>query len=74
MLLNRVGDAALVAAIAGAYTVFGSVDYATLSLLSPLLLDAFVVAGPCSCGALTAVGACTFFACCGKSAQLFLSA
>jgi proton-translocating NADH-quinone oxidoreductase chain L len=72
MLINRVGDFALLLAIFAIYFVFNSLDYDTVFSLTPLMLDYKILIGGIKIPALDMICLLLFFGAMGKSAQLGL--
>jgi proton-translocating NADH-quinone oxidoreductase chain L len=72
MLINRVGDFALLLAIFAIYFVFNSLDYDTVFSLTPLMLDYKILIGGVKIPALDMICLLLFFGAMGKSAQLGL--
>jgi NADH:ubiquinone oxidoreductase subunit 5 (subunit L)/multisubunit Na+/H+ antiporter MnhA subunit len=72
MLINRVGDFALLLAIFAIYFVFNSLDYETVFSLTPLMLDYKILVGGVKIPALDMICLLLFFGAMGKSAQLGL--
>ena len=72
MLINRVGDFALLLAIFAIYFVFNSLDYDTVFSLTPLMLDYKILVGGIKIPALDMICLLLFFGAMGKSAQLGL--
>ena len=72
MLVNRVGDFGLALGILGIFSVFKTVDFATVfACASEMKNEVFMLAG-IPCHALTAIGILLFIGAVGKSAQLGL--
>ena len=72
MLVNRVGDFALLLAIFAIYFVFNSLDYDTVFSLTPLMLDHKILIGGSEIPALDMICILLFVGAMGKSAQLGL--
>jgi NADH-quinone oxidoreductase subunit L len=72
LIFNRIGDFGLCLAIGWIYLIFGSLDFATLSLLAPTLLDNSFIWMEWHIGSLNIIGCALSFAATGKSAQLGL--
>ena len=72
MLVNRVGDFALLLAIFAIYFVFNSLDYDTVFSLTPLMLDHKILVGGIEMPALDMICILLFIGAMGKSAQLGL--
>ena len=72
MLVNRVGDFALLLAIFAIYFVFNSLDYDTVFSLTPLMLDHKILVGAIEIPALDMICVLLFIGAMGKSAQLGL--
>jgi proton-translocating NADH-quinone oxidoreductase chain L len=72
MLINRIGDFALLLAIFAIYFVFNSLDYDTVFSLTPLMLDYKILIGGIKIPALDMICLLLFFGAMGKSAQLGL--
>ncbi len=72
MLINRIGDFALLLAIFAIYFVFNSLDYDTVFSLTPLMLDYKILIGGTQFPALDMICMLLFFGAMGKSAQLGL--
>ena len=72
MLINRIGDFALLLAIFAIYFVFNSLDYDTIFSLTPLMLNYKILIGGFKVPALDMICILLFFGAMGKSAQLGL--
>jgi len=72
MLINRIGDFALLLAIFAIYFVFNSLDYDTVFSLTPLMLNYKILIGGVKIPALDMICLLLFFGAMGKSAQLGL--
>lgn len=72
MLVNRVGDFALLLAIFAIYFVFNSLDYDTVFSLVPLMLDHQILIGSFEVPAIDLICVLLFVGAMGKSAQLGL--
>lgn len=72
MLINRIGDFALLLAIFAIYFVFNSLDYDTVFSLTPLMLNYKILIGGAKFPALDMICLLLFFGAMGKSAQLGL--
>ena len=72
MLINRIGDFALLLAIFAIYFVFNSLDYDTIFSLTPLMLDYKILIGGTKIPALDMICIFLFLGAMGKSAQLGL--
>jgi proton-translocating NADH-quinone oxidoreductase chain L len=72
MLINRIGDFALLLAIFAIYFVFNSLDYDTVFSLTPLMLEYKILIGGTQFPALDMICMLLFFGAMGKSAQLGL--
>ena len=72
MLVNRVGDFALLLAIFAIYFVFNSLDYDTVFSLTPLMLDHKILVGAIEIPAIDMICVLLFIGAMGKSAQLGL--
>lgn len=72
MLLNRIGDFALLLAIFSIYTVFESLDYDVVFSSTPLILETFITFGIFELPAIDVICILLFIGAMGKSAQLGL--
>jgi len=72
MLVNRIGDFALLLAIFAIYFVFNSLDYDTVFSLASLMLDHKIIVGGIEVPALDMICILLFIGAMGKSAQLGL--
>jgi proton-translocating NADH-quinone oxidoreductase chain L len=72
MLVNRIGDFALLLAIFAIYFVFNSLDYDTVFSLAPLMLDYKILVGTISIPAIDMICILLFIGAMGKSAQMGL--
>ena len=72
MLINRIGDFALLLAIFGIYFVFNSLDYDVVFSLAPLAVDSKLIFGAIELPALDIICIFLFIGAMGKSAQLGL--
>ena len=72
MLVNRIGDFALLLAIFAIYFVFNSLDYDTVFSLVPLMLDYKILVGSISIPAIDMICILLFIGAMGKSAQMGL--
>jgi NADH-quinone oxidoreductase subunit L len=62
LILNRIGDFGLCLAIGWIYLIFGSLDFATISLLAPTLLDNSFIWMEWHIGSLNIIGCALSFA------------
>ena len=72
MLVNRVGDFGLALGIMGIFSIFKTVDFATVFACAAHLKDEVFVIAAIPCHALTIIGVLLFVGAVGKSAQLGL--
>lgn len=72
MLLNRVGDFALLIAIFSIFTIFGTLDYEIIFTLVPLVLETTIIFGSWAFPAVDLICLLLFLGAMGKSAQLGL--
>ena len=72
MIVNRVGDFGLILGILMIFLNYKSVDYATVSTLTPFFQDQEVVFLNFNLNLLTVIGICLFIGAIGKSAQIGL--
>jgi proton-translocating NADH-quinone oxidoreductase chain L len=72
MLVNRIGDFALLLAIFAIYFVFNSLDYDVIFGLVPLMLESKIVFGALEFGSIDTICILLFIGAMGKSAQLGL--
>ncbi len=70
MLVNRVGDFALLLAIFSIYFIFNSLDYDVVFSLASLTLDSRLNIGNFTFLAVDIICLCLFLGAMGKSAQL----
>jgi len=72
MLVNRVGDFALLLAIFSIYYIFNSLDYDVIFTLTPLILDYHIILSTFELKALDLISILLFIGAMGKSAQIGL--
>jgi proton-translocating NADH-quinone oxidoreductase chain L len=72
MIMNRIGDFSLIIGILFIFTFYKSVDYATVSALTPFFQDFCVTFFNFKCNVLVLIGIFLFIGAVGKSAQLGL--
>lgn len=72
MLVNRIGDFALLLALFAIYFVFNSLDYDVVFSLVPLMLDSKIVVGTLEWSSIDTICVLLFIGAMGKSAQLGL--
>lgn len=72
MLVNRIGDFALLLAIFAIYFVFNSLDYDVIFSLVPLMLESKIVFGKLELPSIDTICILLFLGAMGKSAQLGL--
>ena len=72
MLVNRVGDFALLLAIFTIYCIFNTLDYDIVFTLVPLFVDYNIVIGTLQLPVIDVICILLFIGCMGKSAQLGL--
>lgn len=72
MLMNRIGDFSLIIGIIIIYLYYKSVDYASVSILTPLLKEKIITFLHLDVSLLTLVGILLFIGAVGKSAQIGL--
>lgn len=72
MIMNRIGDFSLIIGILLIFISYKSVDYATVSVLTPFLQDYNVTFFNLNCNVLILIGIFLFIGAVGKSAQLGL--
>jgi len=72
MLVNRVGDFALLLAIFSIYCIFNTLDYDIVFTLVPLFVDYNIVIGTLQFPVIDVICILLFIGCMGKSAQLGL--
>lgn len=70
MLINRIGDFALLLAIFTIYFNFNSLNYDTVFTLVPLALNNEIIVGSFHVPAIDAISILLFLGAMGKSAQL----
>ena len=72
MLINRIGDFALLLAIFGIFFIFNSLDYDIIFSLAPLIIDYRIIISSFEIPVLDFICIFLFFGAMGKSAQLGL--
>jgi NADH:ubiquinone oxidoreductase subunit 5 (subunit L)/multisubunit Na+/H+ antiporter MnhA subunit len=72
MIMNRIGDFSLIIGILLIFIFYKSVDYATVSALTPFFQDFCVTFFNLNCNVLILIGIFLFIGAVGKSAQLGL--
>lgn len=72
MLINRIGDFALLISIFLIYFIFNSLDYEIVFSLVPLLYNTFIIFGGLHIPVIDLICLFLFFGAMGKSAQLGL--
>lgn len=72
MIMNRIGDFSLLIGIFLIFNFYKSVDYATVSVLTPFFQDFYVTFFNIQCNVLVLIGIFLFIGAVGKSAQLGL--
>jgi len=72
MLVNRIGDFALLLAIFSIYYIFNSLDYDVVFTLTPLMLNYHFILGNFELKALDLISLLLFIGAMGKSAQIGL--
>lgn len=72
MIINRIGDFCLLIGIFLIFISYKSVDYATVSVLTPFFQDFYVTFLNMNCNVLVLIGIFLFLGAAGKSAQLGL--